>query len=230
MLVWDASNRHIAEEFRVIQGRILRQSFAVNGAGAPAMGNLLMITSALQGEGKSFCALNLAGEIARQGDRDVLLVDADPNPQGLAQRMGVRGPGLLDLARRSGLIAERIAVPTAVAHLDFLPFGNNGSGSAELFASRRMAEAIETLARSRPDRLVIFDAPPCLGSSTPHTLAPIVGQIALVVAAGRTQEGDIEAALDLLHANQNVSVLLNKAPSWLAHSFGSYAYGSTAAN
>src|SRR5262249_18810530 len=98
LLSWEQPNNRVAEEFRIIQEKILRQSFGTNGSAAHDHKNLVMITSALTGEGKTFCALNIAGEIARQGDRRVLLVDADPKPHGLTRIAGVGAdPGLRDL-------------------------------------------------------------------------------------------------------------------------------------
>jgi Mrp family chromosome partitioning ATPase len=223
-------DRRAAEEFRIVQSKVIRQSLGVNGVGRSNRDNLVMVTSALQGEGKSFCAINLAGEVARQGDRKVLLVDADPKPNGLAQLLGASGePGLIDLVRDKRIDFATIAIPTEADNLEILPFGTNGDGSGELFASRRMGEAIDELNRCNPDRLIIFDAPPCLGSSTPHTLASVVGQAILVVAAGSTQETDVEAALELLEPCPHVSLLLNKVPTWLTHSFGAYAYPATQA-
>ena len=73
------SNSRVAEELRIIQNRVLRQSFRDNAA-ASGSANLVMITSALKGEGKTFISINLAGEIARHGDRRVLLVDTDAKP------------------------------------------------------------------------------------------------------------------------------------------------------
>jgi protein-tyrosine kinase len=225
LICWKEPNNRAAEEFRIIHEKILRQSFGKNGDAANNRDNLVMVTSALKGEGKSFCALNLAGEVARQGGRKVLLVDTDPKPHGLAEIAGVTGePGLRDLAGAKRLDVATITIPTEAGSLDFLPFGANGEGNAELFASRRMAEVIEEIGRIYPERLIIFDAPPCLSSSTPHTLAAVVGQVVLVVASGSTQQADVEAALDLLHACPHISLLLNKIPMWMAHSFGSYGY------
>ena len=227
LICWEEPNNRVSEEFRIIQEKILRQSFGKNGAAANNRDNLVMVTSALKGEGKSFCALNLAGEVARQGDRKVLLVDTDPKPDGLAEIAGVTGElGLRDLAGAKRLDVATITIPTETGSLDFLPFGTNGKGNAELFASRRMAEAIEAIGRIYPDRLIIFDAPPCLSSSTPHTLAGVVGQVVLVVASGSTQQTDVEAALELLQACPHISLLLNKIPMWMAHSFGSYGYAA----
>lgn len=214
-----------AEEFRIVQSKILRQRSGDDEKSGSRRDNLVMVTSALQGEGKSFCAINLAGEAARQGDRKILLIDTDPKPKGLAQLLGICGqPGLLDFARNPRGDLAALAIPTETDNLEVLPFGTNGNGSAELFASRRMADALEAFSRSQPNTLIIFDTPPCLGSSTPHTLAAVVGHAVLVVAAGSTQESDVEAALALLEPCPHVSLLLNKVPDWLTHSFGYSAY------
>ena len=220
-----AVHDRVVEEFRIVQSKVLRQGFGANGTPVGVPDNLVMITSSVDGEGKSFCAINLAAEVARQGDRRALLIDTDPKPDGLAAQLGASGEmGLLDFARGKAADVETLIISTEADGLDFLPYGTNGNGSAELFASRRMADAIMDIARRSPDRLVVFDAPPCLSSSTPHTLASIVGQVVLIVAAGRTQESDVEAALDLVQACPHVSLLLNKVPTWLAHSFGSHPY------
>jgi len=230
LISWDEPNNRVSEEFRIIQEKIVRQSFGSNGAVSGDRKNLVMVTSALEGEGKTFCAINLAGEVARQGDRKVLLVDADAKPNGLAQVAGAcAGPGLRDLAGSPRLNIESITLPTETDSLELLPFGMNGEGSAELFASRRMADAIEKLGQRFPDRLIIFDAPPCLSSSTPHTLAAVVGQVVLVVASGSTQQTDVEAALDLLQACPNIALLLNKVPAWMSHSYGSYGFAAAGA-
>ena len=126
--------------------------------------------------------------------------------------------GLLDLAH-SGLGAPAPIIRTAVEHLDVLTLGSNAARSAELLASARMAGLIEDLGRRYADRVIVLDAPPCLSSSVPHTLANIVGQVVFVVAAGSTQQDDIEAALDLVRACPRISLLLNKVPPWNAHSF-----------
>ena len=215
----------VSEEFRIVQNRVLRQSFGDASAISSGVKNIVMITSALKGEGKSFVSLNLAGEIARQGDRRVLLIDVDPKPNSLSRILGVASArGLLDLARDVRLDVTEIIIPTAAEGLDIAPVGQNDGRSGEVFASRRMGQIIEEIGRRYADRLIILDAPPCLASSTPHALAPVCGQAVLVVAANNTQQSDIEAALDLLQACPYVSLLLNKVAPWMTHSFGTYSY------
>ena len=215
----------VSEEFRIVQNRVLRQSFGDASTISSGVKNIVMITSALKGEGKSFVSLNLAGEIARQGDRRVLLIDVDPKPNSLSRILGAASArGLLDLARDVRLDVTEIIIPTAAEGLDIAPVGQNDGRSGEVFASRRMGQIIEEIGRRYADRLIILDAPPCLASSTPHALAPVCGQAVLVVAANNTQQSDIEAALDLLQACPHVSLLLNKVAPWMTHSFGTYSY------
>lgn len=217
----------IAEEFRIIQSKLLREAFGGNGIAATPRGNLILVTSALPGEGKSFVAINLAAGIARQGDRRVLLVDADVKPGSLGHLLGASdAPGLLDLIRSGGRAVEEMIVPTAVDNLDLLPLGRGGEGNAELFAGKRMVALIDDLGRRYADRAIIFDSSPCLSSSNPHVLAPLMGQAVVVVAAGSTQQGDVEAALELVQNCPRVSLLLNKIALWNLHSFGSYGYPS----
>jgi protein-tyrosine kinase len=223
------SNSRVAEELRIIQNRVLRQSFRDNGAAAGSA-SLVMITSALKGEGKTFISINLAGEIARQGDRRVLLVDTDAKPDSLSRKLGRSSArGLVDLACDIGLQVDDVIIPTEAKGLDVLPFGRNDARRGEILASRRMGEVIEEIGHRYADRLIIFDAPPCLSSSTPHALASVCGQAVVVVAASSTQQADVEAALDLLQVCPEVSLLLNKVAPWMAHSFGSYSYSAAEA-
>jgi protein-tyrosine kinase len=223
-LIRDPASR-VSEEFRIVQNRVLRQSFGDASATSSGVQNIVMITSALKGEGKSFVSLNLAGEIARQGDRRVLLLDVDPKPDSLSRILGVESaPGLLELARDVKLDIADIIIPTAAEGLDIAPVGQNDGRSGEVLASPRMGQIIQEIGRRYADRLIILDAPPCLASSAPHALAPVCGQAVLVVAANNTQQSDIEAALDLLQTCPHVSLLLNKVAPWMTHSFGTYSY------
>src|SRR3972149_8678652 len=87
----------IAEEFRMIKRPLIKNAFN-QGAGQIKNGNLIMITSALAGEGKTFCAVNLAMSIAMEMDHTVLLVDADVARPSIPKYLGLPAQrGLLDL-------------------------------------------------------------------------------------------------------------------------------------
>jgi Mrp family chromosome partitioning ATPase len=72
----DAPRSQMADEFRVIKRPLITNATG-KGAAPIRHGNLIMVTSALPGEGKSFTAVNLAMSIAMELDHTVLLVDAD---------------------------------------------------------------------------------------------------------------------------------------------------------
>src|ERR1700719_4188406 len=82
---WSRGRSRIAEEFRLAQRQVLRAAFAPTAEAGLA--NLLMVTSARAGEGKTFTALNLAGSVALQGDHHVLLIDSDSKPDSLCQAL-----------------------------------------------------------------------------------------------------------------------------------------------
>ncbi|MBW8067071.1 MAG: P-loop NTPase, partial [Ferrovum sp.] len=85
-----------AEEFRMIKRPLLNNAFS--GEKKLKNSNLIMVTSALPGDGKSFCALNLAISIAMEMDRTVLLVDADVSKPSQMKLLGIQAElGLLDL-------------------------------------------------------------------------------------------------------------------------------------
>ena len=189
---------------------MLRSAFApADGRQMPL--NLVMVTSARPGEGKSFAALNIAAGIARQQDREVLLVDADGKPDSLGQKLGLAGsPGLLDLVAEPGLDLTELVVPSELPKLSLLPVGRPLEQSAELFATRQMASIISGLGRRYADRIVLLDAPPCLSSSDPSTLAPLVGQVVFVIQAEQTQRDEVKSALDLVQSCPIIMLLLNK--------------------
>ena len=221
-----ARNR-VNEEFRLVQSQVLRAAFAQPG-GEAGFTNLLMVTSARPKEGKSFTALNLAASIARQGDRQVLLVDADAKHGSLCDALGLgQAPGLLDLALAPLLDPLPFLRPTEIGMLSFLPVGQQRGERPELFASDQMVRAMQSLGRRFADRLVILDVSPCLSTSDPATLAPVVGQILFVIEAERTQRDEVEASLDLIQTCPTITLLLNKVKMSTPRSFGVYSYSYT---
>jgi protein-tyrosine kinase len=222
MVDWSRTRTRISEEFRLVQRQIIRSAF---GPGAePGFSNLLLVTSARPGEGKSFMAANLAGSIARQGDHHVLLVDADSKRDSICYGLGLaQAQGLLDLTANPKLDPAPLIVATPIAHLSILPVGRDRERSAELFSTKEMKRLIQSLGRRYADRLVILDAPPCLSTSDPAVLAQVVGQILFVVEADRTQRDEIEASLDLIQACPTITLVLNKQQISSRYTFGAYS-------
>ena len=222
MVDWSRTRSRISEEFRLVQRQILRSAF---GAGAePGFSNLLMVTSARPGEGKSFMSVNLAGSIARQGDHHVLLIDADSKRDSFCYSVGLaEARGLLDLVANPKLDPAPLIVKTPIERLSILPVGRERERSAELFSTKEMTRLIQSLGRRYADRLLILDAPPCLSTSDPAVLAPAVGQILFVVEADRTQRDEVEASLDLIQACPSITLVLNKQQISSRYTFGAYS-------
>jgi protein-tyrosine kinase len=222
MVDWSRTRTRISEEFRLVQRQILRTAF---GPGAePGFSNLLLVTSARPGEGKSFMSTNLAGSIARQGDHHVLLVDADSKRDSICYSLGLaQARGLLDLAANPKLDPAPLIVKTPIERLSILPVGRERERSAELFSTKEMTRQIQSLGRRYADRLLILDAPPCLSTSDPAVLAQVVGQILFVVEADRTQRDEIEASLDLIQACPTITLVLNKQQISSRYTFGAYS-------
>jgi receptor protein-tyrosine kinase len=216
---------HIAEEFRLIKRPLLLKAFAAPPDNIEN-GNLIMVTSAKAGEGKTFCAVSLAMSIALERDLTVLLVDADVAKPDVPNVLGIETQkGLVDLIADDDLDLSDILIRTDLDNLTILPAGRQHHLATELLASEKMDRFVEDIARRYPDRVIIFDSPPVLMSSVPGVLALHVGQVLFVVEAERTVQQSIDTSLGLISTCKNISLLLNKAPpGGNSDRFGAY-YG-----
>jgi len=219
-LVPGAPRSVLADEFRGIKQPVLKTvrgepgSDSAQAAGQDARhANLIMVTSALAGEGKTFCALNLALSIASEVDSSVLLVDADVVRPAVMSRLGLQGrfKGLLDLLSDTTLELPDLILKTNIAKLSVLPAGAPSIHSTELLASDAMHELLHDIATRYPDRIVIFDAPPLLSTTESRVLAARMGQILMVVSAGTTAELDIAQAFTALEHCPQVLCVLNRS-------------------
>ena len=223
LVVGRTARTRISEEYRIVVGRVMRATW--DGGEADGLRNLLMITSARPGEGKSFTALNLAGSIAQNGPDKVLLVDVDSKPRSISLQLGLSGrQGFLDLVADPTLNPASVAMPTEIPNLSIVSIGTRQTEAILPSGSRPYTPVIERLGRMFPRHLVILDAPPCLSTSDPHTISPHVGQVVMVVEAERTQRNEVEAALDLVRVCPRITVLLNKVRLTTSNTFGAYDY------
>jgi exopolysaccharide/PEP-CTERM locus tyrosine autokinase len=205
----DAGSSQIAEEFRVIKRPIIRNAV---GRGAVKHGNLVMVTSALPSEGKTFTSLNLALSIATEIDSTVLLVDGDVAHPSIPEIIGApHGPGLLDLLTRDDLDFADALVKTNIEKLSLLPAGTRHRRSTELLASEQMASLLREIASRYRDRIIIFDSPPLLATTEARVLATNMGQIVMVVAADATSQHAVNQALATIEGCEIVLMVLNKA-------------------
>lgn len=222
-LVPGALRSDVADEFRVIKRPLLANTKAV----APrqvARANLIMVTSALPGEGKTFCALNLALSIATEVDSSVLLVDADVLRPALLERIGVEGKhlGLLDLLANPDMDVADVMLKTNIPKLSLIPAGVPRIDSNELLASAAMEQLLLDLSEKYRERIIIFDAPPLLATTEAKVLASRVGQILVVVDESRAHQDEVRKAFALLKESPVVLAILNK--SRMRAETGRYGY------
>lgn len=224
MIIPDGERSQIAEEFRLIKRPLIKNAFN-QGSGAINNGNLIMVTSALAGEGKTFCAANLAMSIAMEMDHTVLLVDADVARPAIPNYLGLEtGRGLLDVLLDDKLDLADVLIKTNVEKLSILPAGSRHKRATELLASQAMSDLLREIARRYPDRVVIFDSPPLLLTSEAHVLASQMGQIVLVVAAESTTQQAIKEALRQIEKCDIVNLIYNKARTFPGGEYYGY-YG-----
>ena len=215
----------VSENFRRIKRHLL-DNIANPNAGQKT--NLVMITSALPGEGKTFCAVNLAISIAMEMDRTVLLVDADVARPSIASVLGIRDTmdkGLMDVLLGPGTDLASVLYRTDIEKLRLVPAGNWNARATEVLASEKMRQLLDDMAYRYHDRVIIFDSPPLLAASEAAALAARMGQILVVVEAGRTTEGTLKEALGRIGSENVLGVLLNKGRSSEAGYYGGYGYG-----
>jgi protein-tyrosine kinase len=224
LLTPDVKRSQLAEENRLIKLPLLL-NVDKKGADVVDNANLIMVTSAVSGEGKTFSAINLAISIAAERDRTVLLVDGDVAKPTAAKRLGIDSTvGLLDLLDGTiDSIADAL-VTTDLHNLRLLPAGRPHDRATELLASERMAHLMTELATRYDDRVVIFDSPPLLLASESAVLASMMGQIVLVVAAEQTPQHAVADALGRLGADKIIGLVLNKYRPSLGNRHG-YGYG-----
>jgi receptor protein-tyrosine kinase len=215
----------IAEEFRLIKRPLLRNAIS-EGPSAIDKGNLIMVTSALPGEGKSFTAINLAISMAMELDYTVLLVDADVSRPSVLRHLDLpQSRGLMDaLAGEVDDLGE-VLLRTNIEKLSILPAGMPHQRATELLASESMSQLLAQIAHRYPDRIVVFDSPPVLVTTEARVLATLMGQVVVVVEAERTSHGSVRQALATLDACPVKLMVLNKSRQHAAGSYYGYGYG-----
>ncbi len=216
-----APRSRIADQFRVVKRPLIRNAMG-KGTAAITHGNLIMVTSALEGEGKSFTAVNLAISIAAELDNTVMLVDADVARPSILPMLGLPSSrGLLDVLEDSAELSS-VLLRTNIDKLTILPSGTAHPRATELLASDAMRHLLDDIASRYPDRIVIFDSPPLLLTTEARVLASQMGQVVVVVQAGKTLQSDVQSALATIDSCPMRLMLLNQAQTG---SHGAYGYG-----
>jgi exopolysaccharide/PEP-CTERM locus tyrosine autokinase len=215
-------NERLADEYRTIKQPILKKAAKSEGA---ERNRLVMVASALPGEGKTFTSVNLSLSLAREKNWSVLLVDADCRNPSLSRLLGVsEQPGLIDFLQTPDADLRSFVLPTNVDGLFVLPVGRSDGQAAEWLGSDRMKSLCATLASGAYGSLVaVFDSSPLLLTPEPVIVSQEVGQVVVVVHAERTSRPAVAEALSKLDDKKAIGLVLNQASA--ASDLASYGYG-----
>ncbi len=225
LLAPESDQRQLAEEYRIIKRPLLA---SLKGETVMPLGNVIVVASALPGEGKTFTAINLALSLALERDREVLLVDGDVAKPHITHLFGLESePGLLDLVGAAGRSFEDTIVKTDYPSLYVLPAGSRNLQATEILRSERTSSLLATLA-AEPHRIVLIDSPPLLVTSEAGVLTSLAGQVVLVVKAAHTPQDAVLHAIETITDDKPVSLVLNQADAVPEHRYayyGQYGYG-----
>lgn len=216
----------LADEFRRIKRPLLNNAFG-KSSGLVGYGNVIMVTSSLPGEGKSFTAANLALSIALEKDYTVLLIDADVAMSKITRMFALdEQSGLTDVLENQVADLGDVIVKTDFPCLSIIPSGHKNPHATELLGSQAMKDLVMEIASRYSNRIIIFDSPPLLATPESAVLAEQMGQIVIVVEANRTPKSAVQDAINQLNRDIAISLVLNKTSKNMSYmQYGSY-YGT----
>jgi protein-tyrosine kinase len=226
----DNMTSSISNEFRGIKRKLLQK--VRDPQTRAAVSNLIMVTSSLPGEGKTFSSINLALSLAAERGLQVLLIDADViRPSVGNMFMAPPTEGLTDLLTgKVGHVSDVLHRCADLPNLAVIFAGNPSANTPELISSGKMANLCRELSARYPDRVIVLDTPPVLASTEPAILASYVHHLLMVVAADQTDRHQLRKSLETVASCQSVSLLFNKAPSWNeAEYIAYYGYANSGA-
>lgn len=186
---------------------------------------VLLVTSALADEGKSFVVSKLGVAIAKPGQH-VVLVDSDLRTPSLHRPFGVSPLNGLTSYLLEKATLEECVYPTNTPGLSLIPAGGTSNSASELFSGPRMTRFLKALRDRDPDAIIVIDSPPVLAASETRIMAGLVDAIIMVVAANQTSRSSVERAIAQLQLMPLAGLVLNKFEPTLSdrHEYG-YEYG-----
>jgi protein-tyrosine kinase len=205
-----------AEQYKKLRARIFKTT-------EKDFLNSLLITSALEGEGKTVTAINLALTMAQEIDHTVLLIDADLRKPMVHTYLGLTPQyGLSDYLQGKVKLSD-ILLKTGIGKLVLLPAGNPPVNPSELLASEKMKDLVREMKYRYRDRYIIFDSSPLLTTAECLYLKEYIDGAIFVVQAGKTAEKSAAQAFTLLKGTHVFGTVFNNVPEYLtAHGMTHY--------
>jgi Mrp family chromosome partitioning ATPase len=174
--------------------------------------NVIGVVSAINGEGKTLTAINLALSLAAEPNQTVLLVDLDLRRPAVARTLGIEPPyGLESWFAGDDPTRKVCYALEGVERLFVLPTLAPVAGSSETLAGLGTRRLLSELKGRDSGRLLIVDLPPVLLSDDALMLAPLLDAVVLVANERRTKRDDIARVIDLLGNTRVVGTVLNRS-------------------
>jgi protein-tyrosine kinase len=216
-------DQQFADHYRRIKRPLVDR--AMSGITAVGEPRVIMVTSALPGDGKTFTSINLALSMALERDISVLLMDCDVARRHVSEIVGLKEErGLLDALVDESQDIDSLVVQTNLRGLSILPAGRRVEATAELLSSNRMRKIVVDLCTRDPRRILLLDSPPLLITNEGRTLVRTAGQIVLVIRAGHTPRQAVQDAIGLFDVQQTGGIIVNQVQ--VSPAEGYYGYGS----
>jgi protein-tyrosine kinase len=210
-----SANATSTEQYRRLAGRLYLAQ-AEHGT------RVVMITSAMPGEGKTLTATNLAVTLSESYKRQVLLIDADLRRPWIHEMFRLPNlTGLNDSLRNDE--ERKIPLLRLTDHLSVLTAGRPDPDPMAVLSSERMQRVLHE-ASARFD-WVIIDTPPVALLTDAHLLAAVVDAVVLVIQAGQTPLPAINTAIQAVGRDRIIGVVLNRVDDALV--YHAYQYYDT---
>jgi capsular exopolysaccharide synthesis family protein len=204
-------NHEAAESYRALRTRLTRLQ-SLNGFRS------LVVTSAVQGDGKTLTSANLAISFAQLPNMRTLLVDSDLRSGGLSKLLGAKaGPGLSEILHGKTSYASAIC-STDLPNLHVLGVGAGTASPLELLAGASFKEFISWA--SACFGIIIIDSPPLISVSDCELITSVCDATLMVVRALHTQRELLESAVSQVDPKKLVGYVYNDAEE--KTKYGSY--------
>jgi len=215
-VVWKDNRSHAAENFRNIRTALSFRLSNIKGS------KILLVTSTIQGEGKSFISVNLARVFAQNGAR-VLLIDGDLRRPSVHKVFAFENErGLSNVLTDADAKPEEFIMDSGVKNLGVIPCGPIPDSPAELLTDSRLKPILEWAARSYD--LVIVDSPPVFPVTDALLWAKQVHGVVFVVQSGKARVAAMRRAIHTLKSSfaNVIGGVLNQISLKAGDSYGYY--------
>jgi Mrp family chromosome partitioning ATPase len=196
-----------ANSYRMLRAQVLRRmrELSLRSIG---------IVSAVDGEGKTLTAVNLALSLAAEPNQTTLLLDLDLRRPNVAKTLGLSVPRGMDSWIAGNAAEEEICYGVeGLERLFIVPTLSSVVDSSAALASLHTRELIAEMKEGRfnrlPNRLLLIDLPPILLADDFLTVAPLLDAVILVTRAGCTKREDLQRVKELIGTTRLLGTVLN---------------------